>query len=115
MQQSGLPTDGVQRRRHRCPEPRSDWPGGSAESSQFPRYFGMGLLSNRAYAAAAAPLSENAVKAMPSNQTYRYDLDLTHQKLQNASRAKADWKGQLASIPNHMSQIKYARPLARTL
>jgi hypothetical protein len=61
---------------------------------------------------AAVPLLEKAVKAVPSNRTYRYHLGLTCQKLQNPSRAKAELE---KAIPNHLSQIKHARPLGRTL
>src|SRR5215470_13507944 len=50
---------------------------------------GWAYFHNRAYAA-AAPLFEEAVKATPNNQTYRYHLGLTYQKLQDATRAKAE-------------------------
>jgi tetratricopeptide (TPR) repeat protein len=38
----------------------------------------------------AAPLFEDAVKATPNNQTYRYHLGLTYQKLNDPVKAKAE-------------------------
>ena len=38
----------------------------------------------------AAPLLEDAVKATPDNQAYRYHLGLTYQKLNDPAKAKAE-------------------------
>ena len=50
---------------------------------------GWAYYSNGAYSV-AAPLFEDAVKKVPGNQTYRYHLGLTYQKLNDPSRAKVE-------------------------
>ena len=49
--------------------------------------------------AAAAPTLENAVKAVTNHQTYRNHLCLTHQKLQNPSRAKGELQEAISIDP----------------
>ncbi|MGB2663412.1 MAG: tetratricopeptide repeat protein [Candidatus Acidiferrum sp.] len=50
---------------------------------------GWAYYHNRAYSV-AAPFFEDAVKAAPNNQTYRYHLGLTYQKLQDSTRARME-------------------------
>jgi len=50
---------------------------------------GWAYYRNHAYAS-AAPLFEEAVKATPNNQTYRYHLGITYQQLQDPARAKTE-------------------------
>jgi len=50
---------------------------------------GWAFYHNGAYSA-AVPLFEDAVKAVPNNQTYRLHLGLTFKKLQDPTRAKAE-------------------------
>jgi tetratricopeptide (TPR) repeat protein len=50
---------------------------------------GWAYYNNGGYSV-AAPLLEDAVKATPDNQTYRYHLGLTYQKLNDAAKAKAE-------------------------
>jgi len=59
---------------------------------------GWAYYHNRAYSA-AVPLFEGAVKAAPNNQTYRYHLGLTYQKLQDPSRAKAELEKAISIDP----------------
>jgi len=40
------------------------------------------------------------VKATPANQTYRYHLGLTYQKLNDTTRAKAEFEKIIALDPN---------------
>jgi Tfp pilus assembly protein PilF len=49
--------------------------------------------------AAAAPLFETAVKAVPDNQTYRYHLGLAYGKLKNIARAKAELEKAISVDP----------------
>ena len=48
---------------------------------------------------AAAPLLETAVKAVPDNQSYRYHLGLTYEKLKNSARAKAELEKAISLDP----------------
>ena len=50
---------------------------------------GWAYYNNGGYSV-AAPLLEDAVKAIPNNQAYRYHLALTYQKLNDPARAKAE-------------------------
>ena len=59
---------------------------------------GWAYFHNRAYSA-AAPLFEEAVKATPNNQTYRYHLGLTYQKLQDSARAKVELEKAISIDP----------------
>ncbi len=52
---------------------------------------GWAYYNNGGYSV-AAPLLEDAVKATPSNQTYRYHLGLTYQKLNDPAKAKAEFE-----------------------
>jgi len=47
----------------------------------------------------AVPLFEDAVKAIPNNATYRYHLGLTYQKLNDPTRAKAEFEKVIALNP----------------
>jgi len=60
---------------------------------------GWAYYNNGGYSV-AAPLLEGAVKATPANQTYRYHLGLTYQKLNDATRAKAEFEKIIALDPN---------------
>jgi tetratricopeptide (TPR) repeat protein len=60
---------------------------------------GWAYYNNAAYSI-AAPLFEQAVKAKPDNQTYRYHLGLTYQKLNDAVRAKTEFEKVVALNPN---------------
>jgi tetratricopeptide (TPR) repeat protein len=59
---------------------------------------GWAYYHNHAYSV-AAPLFEDAVKAMPNNQTYRYHLGLTYQKLQDPARAKIELEKAISIDP----------------
>ena len=48
---------------------------------------------------AAAPLLETAVKAAPDNQSYRYHLGVTYEKLKNSARAKAELEKAISLDP----------------
>jgi Flp pilus assembly protein TadD len=50
---------------------------------------GWAYYNNGGYSV-AAPLLEDAVKAIPNNQSYRYHLGLTYQKLNDPAKAKAE-------------------------
>jgi tetratricopeptide (TPR) repeat protein len=50
---------------------------------------GWAYYTNGGYSV-AAPLFEEAIKAAPNNQTYRYHLGLTYQKLNDPARAKTE-------------------------
>jgi tetratricopeptide (TPR) repeat protein len=52
---------------------------------------GWAYYNNGGYSV-AAPLLEDAVKATPNNQTYRYHLGLTYKKLNDPTRAKAEFE-----------------------
>jgi tetratricopeptide (TPR) repeat protein len=60
---------------------------------------GWAYYNNGGYSV-AVPLLEGAVKATPGNQTYRYHLGLTYQKLNDATRAKAEFEKIIALDPN---------------
>jgi Flp pilus assembly protein TadD len=60
---------------------------------------GWAYYNNNAYAV-AAPLFEEAVKASPNNQTYRFHLGLTYQKLDNPERARVEFEKVVALNPN---------------
>ncbi|HUN60339.1 MAG TPA: tetratricopeptide repeat protein, partial [Candidatus Sulfotelmatobacter sp.] len=49
--------------------------------------------------AVAAPLFEDAVKAMPNSQTYHYHLGLTYQKLQDPTRARIELEKAISIDP----------------
>jgi tetratricopeptide (TPR) repeat protein len=59
---------------------------------------GWAYYNNGAYSV-AAPLFEEAVKQIPGNQTYRYHLGLTYQKLNDAKRAKSELEQAIALDP----------------
>ena len=48
---------------------------------------------------AAAPLLETAVKAVPDNQSYRYHLGVTYEKLKDPARAKAELEKAISLDP----------------
>jgi Flp pilus assembly protein TadD len=48
----------------------------------------------------AAPLLEEAVKATPNNQAYRYHLGMIYQKLNDATRAKSELEKAIALNPS---------------
>ena len=50
---------------------------------------GWAYYNNGGYSV-AVPLLEDAVKATPNNQAYRYHLGLTYQKLNDPAKAKAE-------------------------
>jgi cellulose synthase operon protein C len=52
---------------------------------------GWAYYNNGGYSV-AEPLLEDAVKATPNNQTYRYHLGLTYQKLNDPAKAKAEFE-----------------------
>jgi tetratricopeptide (TPR) repeat protein len=60
---------------------------------------GWAYYNNAAYSV-AAPLFEQAVKAVPNNQTYRYHLGLTYQKLNDTARAKTEFEKVVALNPD---------------
>src|SRR5262249_11784076 len=57
----------------------------------------------------AAPLFEEAVKANPNNQTYRYHLGLTYQTLTHPERATAEFE-KVMSINPKSPAAEQARP-----
>ncbi len=59
---------------------------------------GWAYYNNGAYSV-AAPLFEDAVKNVPNNQTYRYHLGLTYEKLNDSSRAKVELEKAIALNP----------------
>jgi len=59
---------------------------------------GWAYFRNHAYSA-AVPLFESAVKATPSNQTYRYHLGLAYRELKDAARAKIELEKAIAVDP----------------
>jgi Flp pilus assembly protein TadD len=59
---------------------------------------GWAYYNNGGYSV-AAPLLEDAVKAIPNNQAYRYHLGLTYQKLNDAARAKTELEKVIALNP----------------
>ncbi len=61
---------------------------------------GWAYYHNGAYSL-AAPLLQEAVKKVPGNQTYRYHLGLTYQKLKDDQAAKTEFEKALPWIPNH--------------
>ena len=60
---------------------------------------GWAYYNNGGYSV-AAPLLEEAVKATPNNQSYRYHLGLTYQKLNDPLRAKAELEKAIALNPS---------------
>jgi Flp pilus assembly protein TadD len=59
---------------------------------------GWAYYNNGGYSV-AAPLFEEAVKALPNNQTYRYHLGITYQKLNDSARAKAELEKAISLDP----------------
>ena len=60
---------------------------------------GWAYYNNGAYSV-AAPLLEEAIKATPDNQSYRYHLGLTYQKLNDPARAKSELEKAIALNPS---------------
>lgn len=60
---------------------------------------GWAYFNNNAYSV-AAPLLESAVKATPNNQTYRFHLGMTYQKLNDPARAKVEFEKVISLNPN---------------
>ena len=59
---------------------------------------GWAYYNNGGYSVAAS-LFEDAIKATPNNQTYRYHLGLTYQKLNNPAKAKAEFEKVISLNP----------------
>jgi tetratricopeptide (TPR) repeat protein len=59
---------------------------------------GWAYYNNGVYSV-AAPLFEDAIKQVPANQTYRYHLGLTYQKLNDPKRAKSELEQAIALDP----------------
>lgn len=60
---------------------------------------GWAYYNNGAFSV-AAPLFEDAIKKVPENQTYRYHLGLTYKKLNDKTRAKAQFEKAITLDPN---------------
>ncbi len=72
---------------------------------------GWAYYQNAAYSL-AAPLLEEAVKAAPSNPTYRYHLGMTYEKLNDLKRARMEFEKSIRIAPNTPSAEKASRALS---
>ena len=72
---------------------------------------GWAYYYNGAYSV-AAPYFEEAVKQIPGNQTYRYHLGLTYQKLKDEKRAKSELERVIALDPKSPVADQARRALA---
>jgi tetratricopeptide (TPR) repeat protein len=72
---------------------------------------GWAYFQNAAYSL-AAPLLEDAVKAAPSNATYRYHLGLTYQKLNDTKKARIELEKSICIDPHAPLAEKASRTLA---
>jgi tetratricopeptide (TPR) repeat protein len=60
---------------------------------------GWAYFHNAAFSV-AAPLFEDCVKKVPANQTYHYHLGLTYQKMNDATRARAEFEKTVSLNPS---------------
>jgi tetratricopeptide (TPR) repeat protein len=74
---------------------------------------GWAYYNNGAYSV-AAPLFEDAVKKVPENQTYRLHLGLTYKKLNDATRAKAEFEKVINLDPKSSIADQARRALSET-
>ena len=72
---------------------------------------GWAYYHNTAYSL-AAPLLEDAVKAAPSNATYRYHLGMTYQKLHDLTRARIELEKSVRIDPQAPAAEKASRALS---
>ncbi len=73
---------------------------------------GWAYFQNGAYSVAVG-LLENAVRAAPSNATYRYHLGVTYQKLNDLGRARTEFEKSIPLDPNAPSAERAYQALSK--